>query len=290
MPPQDKTIHTRHAEIRVRQSAGKGFPVVLIHGSGASKDVFAKQFASPMAEAHRMVAIDLPGHGESSDAVVPAETYTIKGFALVVGEVLDRLEIEQAAVFGWSLGGHIAIELMSWHKAVAGLMLTGTPPVPRGPLGMLRGFQTHRDVFLASKPRFSDEDARRFEKVCFGAHSAPEFLEAIKRADGRARKILFNGMMRGIGADQKRVVEETSTPVAMVNGADEPFARLGFIASLNYGNLWDGVCHVIEGAGHAPFWQAPEVFNPLFERFVADVEAFAAERAASQPQKVARAG
>lgn len=289
MHTQDRTVQTRHAEIRVRESAGKGFPLLMIHGSGASKDVFARQFAMPMAERHRFVAIDLPGHGESTDAVVPAESYTIHGFSLAVGEVLDKLGIAECAVYGWSLGGHVGIELLSWNKAVAGLMITGTPPIPRGPFGMLRGFQTHRDVFLASKPVFTDEEAQRFAKVCYAGTGAPEFVDGIKRADGRARKILTGGMWRGHGADQKRTLEETDVPVAVINGAEEPFARLGYVSSIDYGNLWDHKCYALEGLGHAPFWQSPETFNPLLERFVADVTAFAAHRAA-EPRKLARAG
>jgi len=263
-------------------------PVLLVHGSGTSVDVFARQFESPLAETHRLLALDLPGHGESGDAFFPADCYTVNGFAVVVGEILDQLGVDRAAVFGWSLGGHIAIELMSWHPAVAGLMLTGTPPVSRGPLGMLRGFQTHRDVFLASKPKFSDAEVERFHKVCFGENGDPGFVDAIRRADGRARKILFNGMMRGVGADQKRVVEEAAVPVAFVNGEHEPFARLGFVSGVNCPRLWDGQFHVIEGAGHAPFWEKPDVFNALLSRFVDDVGMAEAEREMHGGARMAR--
>jgi pimeloyl-ACP methyl ester carboxylesterase len=285
----DTTVHTRLADIRVRESSGQGLPIVLVHGSGGSMAVFAKQFETPLADAHRMVALDLPGHGESSDALFPTETYTIKGFAVVIGEVLDQLGIERAAVFGWSLGGHIAIELARWHPSVAGLMLTGTPPVSRGVLGMLRGFQTHRDAFLASKPHFTPSEVDRFAKCCFGDTGTPEFLDSIVRADGRARKILFNGMMRGIGADQRRVVEDAKFPVGVINGANETFARLSYLAGINYGNLWDGQCYVIEGAGHASFWEKPEIFNPLFFRFVEDAVAAEAELALGANQSLAHA-
>jgi pimeloyl-ACP methyl ester carboxylesterase len=288
MPVSDKIIRTRHADICVSESAGQGFPIVMIHGSGASRGVFAQQMESLVGRSHRAIALDLPGHGDSSDAWIPAETYTVKGFASVVGEVLDRLGIERAAVFGWSLGGHIGIELLSWHPAVAGLMITGAPPVSRGPLGMLRGFQTHRDVFLASKPQFTEAEARRFWSTCYGAAGTEAFLASIRRADGRARKILFNGMMRGIGADQKRTVERAEVPIAVVNGAEESFARLNFVASVAYGNLWEGTCHIIDGAGHAPFWQKPKEFNALLSRFVADVAAGEAARDASGVVRLAQ--
>ncbi len=283
MTAVNTTVNTKQARIALIQSSGDGLPVVMIHGSGSSKGVFARQFESPLAQSHRLIALDLPGHGESSDAAVPAEGYTVKGFAATVGEVLDDLGIERAAIFGWSLGGHVAIELMTWHPAVAGILVTGTPPLPRGPLGVLRGFQLHRDVLLASKPQFSDAEAERFLHLCFGDTGTPEFLASIKRADGRLRKIVFNGMMRGDGADQRRAVENAPVPVGIVNGADESIARLSFVAGVAYNTLWDGQCHVIEGTGHAPFWQRPDVFNPLLTRFVEDVAAAPAVRTLDEP-------
>ena len=288
MSVTEKTIRTRYADIALSQSSGAGLPVLLLHGSGASKGVFAKQFAGPLADTHRMLAIDLPGHGQSSDAFDPAATYTVAGLALVVAEVLGELGIDRAAVFGWSLGGHVAIELLSFHAGIAGLLLTGTPPIGRGPIGVLRGFHTSLDVMLASKERFTARDIERFARMCFGDHVDPAFLLSIARADGRLRKIVFNGMMRGIGADQKRVVEHASVPIAIVNGEREPVGRLGYIASLAYSSLWDGQCHVIPGAGHAPFWEMPDAFNPMLSRFVEDVEAHEVAQVSREHERFAR--
>lgn len=278
MAVSERTIRTRQADIRLWETAGEGVPLLLVHGSGSSKEVFARQFASPLADRHRLIALDLPGHGNSSNARIPMTGYSIHGLAETVVEVLQQLNIEQVVVFGWSLGGHIAIEFASLTPTVIGLLLTGAPPVGRGPLGMLRGFQTNWDLLLASKEHFSALDAERFEELCFNGTGEPAFLEAIKRADGRARAIVFKSMMRGDGVDQKQVVEHSEIPIAIINGADEPFARSGYLASLNYGSLWGDRCIVIDGAGHAPFWEKPELFNPLLEQFTADAALHHQER------------
>jgi hypothetical protein len=39
-----------------------------------------------------------------------------------------------------------------------------------------------------------------------------------------------------------------------------------------HANLWEGRCHRLAGLGHASFWEAPDVFDPLLERFLRDVE------------------
>jgi pimeloyl-ACP methyl ester carboxylesterase len=271
----DRTIDTPYAEIRLTESDGPGIPLVLLHGAGANRGVFEPQFASHLAERHRLIAMDLPGHGQSTDARDPATGYALPGLAHCVSRTLDALGVERCVVFGWSLGGHIAIELMHEHpQLVAGLMLSGAPPVARGPIGMLRGFHASWDMLLASKEKFSPRDVERYARLCYGDGATPELLDAIRRTDGRARVFFSRSIMRGDGAEQKRTVEAAEVPVAMIDGEHDPLVRLNYIASLDYAHLWDGRAHVIEGAGHAAFRDAPERFNTLLARFAADADAW----------------
>ncbi|TIS56761.1 alpha/beta hydrolase [Mesorhizobium sp.] len=266
----DRTIRTPQADLRLSQSSGSGIPIVMIHGSGSSRAVFARQFESPLADTHRLIAFDLPGHGQSSDAHDPTTAYTVAGLAQCAAHVLDLLEIGHAIIFGWSLGGHVAIELASFHRAVNGLMLTGAPPVSKGPFGMLRGFHAHWDMLLASKRVYSERDAERFETLCFGDTADPSFRHAILRTDGRLRAAVTRSLISGKGADQKQVVEQATFPVAIVNGENDPFVRLSYFETLAYGSLWEH-CHVVPDTGHAPFWERPDLFNPLLSRFAETV-------------------
>ena len=122
-------VTTSHGEIAVAQSSGKGMPVLFIHGNSSSKEAFRKQYDSPLGEVYRMIAMDLPGHGQSSDAFDPARTYSMPGYAAVAGEVLDALGVDRATIVGWSLGGHVAMEMLSSWPGVVGVMLCAAPPV-----------------------------------------------------------------------------------------------------------------------------------------------------------------
>lgn len=283
MVASDLTIRIPQADLRISQTSGDGLPILLIHGSGASRKVFARQFESPLAATHRLIAFDLPGHGQSSDAIEPSNVYSLPGLAAVAGQVLDRLDIRRAAVYGWSLGGHVAIELASIHPSVAGLMLSGAPPVAKGLLEMLRGFHANWDMLLASKRVYSERDASRFERLCFGDTGDPSFLQDILRADGRLRSAVSRGMMTGEGVNQKRVVENAKFPVAFVNGENDPFIRLGFFNTLDCASLWERPI-VMEGTGHTPFWERPDAFNRIFSRFLDAVSAQEARR----PEKLGR--
>lgn len=273
----DRNISTSSANLRVTESDGHGMPLVLLHGSGASRAAFDRQLGSPLAERHRLVAIDLPGHGESDDASDPQSGYTITGFAATVIEAFAALSIDRAVVLGWSLGGHIAIEVMAERPdLVAGLMVSGAPPVARGPIGMLRGFHANWDMLLASKERFSERDVLRFAQLCYREAATPELVQAIRRADGRARVHLSRSMMRGDGADQKRTIEQASVPIALVSGELDPIVRVGYMNSIDCRHLFDGHALVLDGTGHAPFRDAPERFNAVLNRFAAEAGMFRA--------------
>jgi len=269
MPIWDSKIRTRAGALHVSDTGGRRAPIVMLHGSGASHAVFARQFDSPLAELHRLIAIDLPGHGLSENSIDPG-LYALPEMGAALNEVMGALELQRPTVLGWSLGGHVAIEMLAQGAPMQGLMLSGTPPLSPGPIGMLRGFQANLDLLLAAKEQFSERDALRFYQMCFHGAGDAGFLEAIRRADGRVRVAISRSLMQGEGADQKKMVERSSIPIAIVNGELETVTRLSYLSHLDYANLWGGTCHVLANAGHAPFWDQPDLFNRLLGQFAAD--------------------
>jgi pimeloyl-ACP methyl ester carboxylesterase len=125
---------------------GAGDPIVLLHGLGASKITWLPVLA-PLAERHRVIVPDLPGHGESDK---PRHDYTPRFYARVLRHFMDALEVERAAVVGNSLGGRIALELaLRSPGRVAGLALLD-PSLPglrwRHIMGFTRIFPTEIGV------------------------------------------------------------------------------------------------------------------------------------------------
>lgn len=285
--PTTSMLDLSNARIAVRDSGGDGVPLVLIHGSGTASDVFANQMSGPLAESHRIISFDLPGHGASSNAAAPAQDYTLRGLANTTTAVLDALGLDRVSLYGWSLGGHIALELMDRDPGrLTGVMISGAPPVGHGALSLLRGFRARWDMLLASKETFSTHEADRFERLCLGSAADGTFLPTILRADGRMRPIVNRSMMRGEGADQRRIVEASPLPLAVVAGAEDPIPRLSYLAGLDYANLWEGQVHVIADTAHAPFLEAPNAFNALLHRFASHLEL--GERVRATPQEWSR--
>src|SRR5262249_5940681 len=129
-----------------------------------------------------------PGHGQSSDARDPARSYTRPGLAAAAVELLERLEVTEAVVFGWSLGGHVAIEMIPRFSGMRGLCITGAPPV--GKSNIAEGFKASPHMGWAGKQDLSETEIDGFVRAIFGG-SAERFLrDAVARTDGRFRKRL----------------------------------------------------------------------------------------------------
>ncbi len=173
-------------------------------------------------------------------------------------------------MFGWSLGGHIGIEMMSRFPGMRGLMISGAPPVPHNQ--MSQGFNASPHLGVAGEQELSKADIDAFVEGIFGESAEPFLPDAVARADGRFRKRLFEAARAGEGVDQRLIVESSSVPLAVVNGGTDRFVNLDYFDTVAYANLWEGRCHRLTGLGHAPFWEAPEDFDPVLERFLQDVE------------------
>lgn len=99
---------------------GEGPPLVLVHGLGGAASNWI-ELAPALAREHRVVAVDLPGHGGS--APLPALP-NLEPFADRLGLVLEREAVSRAVVIGHSLGCVVALRLaMRSPELVRGLVL-----------------------------------------------------------------------------------------------------------------------------------------------------------------------
>ena len=94
--------------------AGEGTPVVLLHGLGATKASFLPTLAALAPAGFRVIAVDLPGFGDSDKPLRGA--YDAPYFARAIVRLLDALGHDRAHVVGNSMGGRVAIELGLAHS------------------------------------------------------------------------------------------------------------------------------------------------------------------------------
>ena len=250
-------------------SADQGPPVVLIHGNSSSSRVFSRQLEGPLGQRFRLIAVDLPGHGASDDAKDPS-AYSLPGHARAVRAVLDALGIDEAHFVGWSLGGHIALEMAPDLKHPRGFVIFGTPPLTSGE-AMSEAFLPNPAMKATFQESVDSTEASAYVAAFFRpgfADIPPFFLDDVLRTDGRARSNLGASVQRGEFRDECAVVRDLQGPLAVLHGGEEQLVNARYFGSVAMPTLWRGAVQMIADAGHTPQWETPEAFDALIEAFV----------------------
>jgi pimeloyl-ACP methyl ester carboxylesterase len=98
-------------------------PVVLIHGLLMNRHMFERLGPALAERGHRVIALDLLGHGRS-DRPEDLQRYSMPLFAYQVNALLDHLELETAVVGGTSLGANVSLEMaVRFSERVEGLFI-----------------------------------------------------------------------------------------------------------------------------------------------------------------------
>jgi pimeloyl-ACP methyl ester carboxylesterase len=265
-----RVVDLPSGRLAVVYEPGERAPVVMIHGNSACKELFAPQVVMLRRNGFGVLTLDLPGHGQSDNATTPTQTYSFPGYAKAVGHLLDAFAISSAHVAGWSLGGHIGLELMGRDPRVRSLLIWGTPPVKPSLDAMRDAFLAGEGMRFAGQRVLSREDCALYGKTMIGGSedAPPVLLDAIQRTDGNARVLMMENGARGSGLDARALVGRDPRPLAVLHGADDPFVNLDYLTSLTYRNLWQGRIQVLPGLGHAAHWQNPKTFNTILLSFL----------------------
>lgn len=265
-----RTIQIGSQSIAVYESEGTGPAALLIHGNSCSSLLFQHQLKGPLGKAFRLVAIDLPGHGASTPAEDPGATYNLPGYASIVAAAAEELGLLDAVIVGFSMGGHIALEVADQLPAARGILIFGTPPLGIPP-AMDQAFLPSPAMGVAFKEQMTDEDVNAFVTGLFpvGTTDIPAFFaDDVRRTDGRARTQLAISVGTANYTDEIQVVNTLTRPLAIVHGAQEQFVNLNYIQGLTIPSLWRGAVQVIDQAGHAAQWAPVAKFNSLLASFL----------------------
>ncbi len=95
------------------EEAGKGSPVLLIHGFGTSSFTW-RHIAPELALNHKVIAVDLKGFGQSDK---PFDTrYSVSDQAELLAQFIEDHDLHDLTVVGHSFGGGVALRLALDHE------------------------------------------------------------------------------------------------------------------------------------------------------------------------------
>jgi len=275
--PEDRTVMAGGLPVSILE-AGRGDPVLLLHGLGATKVSFLPTMLA-LAKDHRVIAPDLLGHG---DTAKPLVRYDAPTFARFVLSLMDALSIDRADLIGNSMGGRISLELaMSTPDrvrsvsllcpAVAFLKRRGMVPFVRAlrpELGIVPHRVPHRLVVRSIRTMFSQPD--RLPASWYAA-GADEFLRVFRTPRGRAA---LYASMRNIYLDEPTGeqgfwvrLERLERPSLFLWGDRDRLVPAAFDRHVRR-VLPDTTSHVLDDCGHVPQFEHPERTHALIRSFL----------------------
>lgn len=246
--------------------------IIFLHGHCTNKGFFKQQLESALFANYRLIALDLPGYGESEVPKDPQEIYSFPGFASIVVEIIQKMKLTNIVIVGWSMGGHVALELTSYLPQLRGLLITGTPPIEVSLTGLMQGFKAlDPKIFECfGKEKLSYKEAQLLATVSgYDFSKEKEFLvEAILQTDEGAKTIYPQSISLGKGQNQIKIANEWPKPIAVIAGEEDIAINNSYIINeVKFKNLWEDKVHLIPKGGHAVFMDCPEEFNRIMSRF-----------------------
>ena len=177
---------------------GSGRPLVLLHGGLLTIDLNFGPLLGPLAAGRQVIAVELQGHGHTADTSRPM---TIGALAGDVVALLDHLRIDEADLFGFSLGGLVAYAVALGAPARVGKLIVASADAHRPPgresvpldedrMPTPADFQAWRDAYQAVAP-----DPAHFEEFSVKAaamvHEFPGWTDELRSL--RAPTLLIFG-------------------------------------------------------------------------------------------------
>ncbi|HXX90022.1 MAG TPA: alpha/beta hydrolase [Acidimicrobiales bacterium] len=270
---------------------GVGPPVVLVHGLMLSSAVWVHQLHD-LGEHHRVVTVDLSGHGQSVLGARRFRTDEGPGPADALGRlsadlwaVLERLEVEGALLVGHSLGGMTVLRLAldtppdALARRVRGLGLVSTtagPVTALSPALARLGGDLSSRVVLAAERRgvhgLPSQDLRWWvSRLGFGADASGAQVEFVERMHSTNSARVFAELLPSLVAyDVSGRLGAVELPTLVVVGTHDrvipPRQSLRLAGGLANAELVE-----LARCGHQPMLERPHEFSRLLDEFSAKV-------------------
>lgn len=266
--------------------SGQGPAVVILHGLFGSAGNLGHT-AKDLATDHRVISLDLPGHGRSQWA----EDYAHESMANAVLSTLRTLNLNSFHLIGHSLGGKIGMQLASQLASQLTSQLDSQPAgdTPSGSKALTLEKLVIVDIAPRDYPPHHDEVFKALNAVPLNADtdrsSADSILEQYIK-DAGTRAFLLKSFRRNeqglrtwqfdVNALQAqysklalspRLPHKIMCPTLFIKGAnsdyllaiDEPRIKEAFALP---------EFKIIHGTGHWPHAEKPAAFNSLVRRFL----------------------
>ena len=255
--PTSKFVSLGDVKIHYMNYGQGSDALVLIHGWTQSIDAWRDQICE-LATRNRVIAIDLPGHGESDK---PKIKYSMDYFAHAIEVVMRDAKVNRAVLVGHSMGTPVARQFYRKypHKTLAIVIVDGALK-PFGDAAMMNGL-----IEGLRGPNYKQTIAQMFSGLS-GPSLAPEIKERITASTMNTPQHVLVSAMEGMAEPSIWGDDKIKVPVLAIM-AKNPFyppdieaASRALVPNMEY--------HIWEGVGHFLMMEKPKEFNTAVTAFL----------------------
>jgi len=265
---------------------GSGKPMLMVHGLGGNA-LNWMAVAPEIAKHYRVLAIDLAGFGQTP---LFHRSATVGANAKLVHQFVEAVIGEPASVMGNSMGGHIAILEAAVHPTWVTECVLVDPAVPvRKPHRVMVGIAAAISIpglaEVVFERRLRDLDPETLVRQIIALVSAdpsridPKIIEAhvqLTRERGHlgpqnSRAFIQASRSIGLRMAQPRFwarVRQVTAPTLVIHGSRDIVIPLSAARDL-VRRRPDWALRVLEGVGHVPMIEAPDLFLSAFFEWLA---------------------
>jgi pimeloyl-ACP methyl ester carboxylesterase len=264
--------------------AGSGEPLLLVHGLGGTRHTW-RHVIDSLAATHRVIAPDLPGHGDSD---APAGDYSLGAHAAALRDLLVALDIPSVTIIGHSLGGGIAMQFAyQFPERTSRLVLIGSGGLGRELTPMLRAATVPgAETVVGALARLPEGLTRRILPIVarvpglLASQDSGPLAEGLRGLADLRHRHTFIRTARAVIDWRGQTVSATrqlgllgTLPVLIAWGSDD-----GTIPPHHHrtvgGELADPRFVEVAGAGHYPHETHPAALLPAIHQFLRSTEPF----------------
>lgn len=224
--------------------------LVFIHGGLADRNVWQHQ--TELSDAHRIVLLDLGGHGESGRE---RASWSLQALGEDVRAVVNAVRVSRAVFIGSSMGGPVALEAarLMPEEAVA---VVGVDTLHDA--SQIPGGEAWREYVAGFRRDFHAAADGLVDKL-FHANADPALVASLRRTMHTASPEVTASLLDGFtGYDLADALRSARVPVRCINGDLYPTDLEG------NRRVWpDFDAIVMPGVGHYPMLERPDEFNRL---------------------------
>jgi len=236
--------------------AGAGTPTLLLHGWGASSDLFAATIRG-LGDGFDLIAPDFPGFGATEE---PPAAWSVSDYMNWTLALMDWLGVERANVVGHSFGGRVAIKLAALHpERVAKLVLADAAGIrPKRDWryhARVRAFKLMRSL---AQGRYTPQPLREWAGAQVASQGSPDY----KAASGTVR----GSFVRIVNEDLRDYLPRIQASTLLIWGDsddDTPLADGQLMERM----IPDAGLVIFEGAGHYAYLEQSARFCVIVRKF-----------------------